>query len=110
MYNLTSVTGQPITELLLDTHLMAEMFTGQIKYWNDPRIKALNGGVLLPHTPIVVVWRTDASGDNYLFSEYLSFERAAIWNAFAKAMQVPAAALMPSSRSRNRAATRSSTT
>jgi phosphate transport system substrate-binding protein len=92
MYNLTDVTGHPITQLLLNAHVMAEMFSGQIKYWDDPQIKALNGGVLLPHTPITVVWRTDASGDNYLFSEYLAFEQGDIWNAFAEAMHYPAGA------------------
>ena len=34
----------------------------------------------------------DASGDNYLFSEYLAFEHGSLWNAFAKAMQYPAGA------------------
>jgi phosphate transport system substrate-binding protein len=68
---------------------MAEIFTGQVKFWDDPQIKALNGGELLPHTPISVVWRSDASGDNYLFSEYLAFEQANIWNPFAEAMQYP---------------------
>ena len=92
MYNLTSITGHPITQILLNAHIMAEIFSGLIKYWDDPQIKALNGGVLLPHTPITVVWRTDASGDNYLFSEYLAFEDGSLWNAFAKAMQYPAGA------------------
>ncbi|MGO8876517.1 MAG: substrate-binding domain-containing protein [Acidimicrobiales bacterium] len=89
MYNLTDITGHPITQLLLNSRLLAEMFSGQIKFWDDPQIKALNGGVLLPHTPIAVVWRTDASGDNYLFSEYLAFEQASIWNPFAKSMLYP---------------------
>ncbi len=92
MYNLTGITGKPITQILLNSHLMALIFSGQIKYWDDPQIKALNSGVLLPHTPIVVVWRTDASGDNYLMSEYLAFEEGAIWNAFARAMLYPAGA------------------
>ncbi len=89
MYNLNGITGHKITQLLLNSHLMAEIFTGQIKYWDDPQIKALNGGALLPHTPIAVVWRSDASGDNYLFSQYLAFEQAGIWNPFAKAMGYP---------------------
>jgi phosphate transport system substrate-binding protein len=89
MYNLTSITGHPITQLLLNSHVTAEIFSGQIKYWDDPQVKALNGGLLLPHTPIAVVWRTDASGDNYLFTEYLSFEQRGIWSAFSKAMQYP---------------------
>ncbi|MGC9961456.1 MAG: substrate-binding domain-containing protein [Acidimicrobiales bacterium] len=92
MYNLAGITGHPISQLLLNSHIMAEIFSGLVKFWDDPQIKALNGGVLLPHTPITVVWRTDASGDNYLFSEYLAFEDGSIWNTFAKAMQYPAGA------------------
>ena len=81
MYNLTGITGKPITQLLLNARVMAEIFSGQIKFWDDPAIKALNSGALLPHTPISVVWRSDASGDNYLFSEYLTFEQPQIWKA-----------------------------
>jgi phosphate transport system substrate-binding protein len=92
MYNLTGITGKPITQLLLNSHVMAEIFTGQVKYWDDPQIKALNGGALLPHTPIAVVWRSDPSGDNYLFSEYLAYLQGSIWNTFAKAMNYPTGA------------------
>jgi phosphate transport system substrate-binding protein len=92
MYNLTGITGKPITQLLLNARVMAEIFSGQIKFWDDPAIKALNSGALLPHTPISVVWRSDASGDNYLFSEYLTFEQPQIWKAFSAAMGYPASA------------------
>jgi len=92
MYNLKGITGQPVKQLLLNSGLMANIFSGQIKYWDDPSIKALNPGALLPHTPIAVVWRSDASGDNYLFTEYLTFEQAGNWNAFSTAMGYPAGA------------------
>jgi phosphate ABC transporter phosphate-binding protein len=92
MYNLTGETGKPITQLLLNSSIMANIFSGQIKYWDDPAIKALNPGALLPKTPISVVWRSDASGDNYLFTEYLTFEQPSIWNAFSTAMGYPAGA------------------
>jgi phosphate transport system substrate-binding protein len=92
MYNLTGITGHPITQLLLTPEIMANIFSGQIKFWDDPSIKALNPSDLLPHTPITVVWRSDASGDNYLFSRYLAFEQPAIWNSFSTAMGYPAGA------------------
>jgi ABC-type phosphate transport system substrate-binding protein len=92
MYNLTGITGKPITQLLLNAQIMANIFSGQIKSWNAPAIEALNPAVLLPATPISVVWRSDASGDNYLFSEYLTFEEPQIWNAFSLAMGYPAGA------------------
>jgi phosphate transport system substrate-binding protein len=52
--------------------VLAKIWMGQIKNWNDPAIKALNPGVNLPSTPIVPIHRTDGSGDTYVFTNYLS--------------------------------------
>ncbi|HUO02679.1 MAG TPA: phosphate ABC transporter substrate-binding protein PstS, partial [Rhizomicrobium sp.] len=52
--------------------VLADIWMGKIKTWNDPAIKALNPGVNLPSTPIVPVHRTDGSGDTYAFTNYLS--------------------------------------
>jgi phosphate transport system substrate-binding protein len=52
--------------------VLANIWLGKIKAWNDPAIKALNPGVNLPSTPIVPVHRTDGSGDTYAFTDYLS--------------------------------------
>jgi phosphate transport system substrate-binding protein len=52
--------------------VLAKIWLGQIKTWNDPAIKALNPGVNLPSTPIVPVHRTDGSGDTFAFTNYLS--------------------------------------
>jgi len=89
MYNLQSITSREITTLRLTSQVMALVFSGQIKYWDAPAIRAINPGVLLPHKPIVVVWREDPSGDNYLFSQYLAFEQPHTWNPFAVAMGYP---------------------
>lgn len=51
--------------------VIADIFLGKIKRWNNPRIKALNPGVKLPDSPIVVVHRSDGSGDTYIFVDYL---------------------------------------
>ena len=72
MYNVANRAGQRVTSLRLDSSVMAQIFTGSITKWNDARIAALNPGALLPDSPIVVVFRTDASGENYLFSDYLN--------------------------------------
>ena len=71
MYNLTDQLGSSITSLKLNSTVMAGMFDGTITKWNDPAIAGLNPGTSLPSTPIIVVYRTDASGDNYIFSDYL---------------------------------------
>ena len=45
---------------------------GKITKWNDPRIAALNPGVKLPATDLLVVHRSDGSGTSYIFTDYLS--------------------------------------
>jgi phosphate transport system substrate-binding protein len=59
-------------KLKLDGPTLAEIYTGKITKWNDPRISALNPGAKLPDTDIVVVHRSDASGTSYIFTDYLS--------------------------------------
>jgi phosphate transport system substrate-binding protein len=66
-YNLT---GNP--ELKFTSDVVADIFLGNIKKWNDPRIASLNPGVNLPNTPITVVHRSDGSGTTAVFSDYLS--------------------------------------
>ncbi len=66
-YNLP---GNPA--LKLDADVIAGIFLGQIKKWNDPKIAALNPGVALPDQEIVVVHRSDGSGTTYIWTDYLS--------------------------------------
>jgi phosphate transport system substrate-binding protein len=58
--------------LRLSGPVIAQMFLGQITSWNDPRIAKLNPGVNLPSTSVHPVYRSDASGDTYAFTDYLS--------------------------------------
>lgn len=66
-YNLP---GNP--QLNLSSELIAKIFLGEIEYWNNERILALNPSIQLPHKKIIPVFRSDASGTSYLFSDYLS--------------------------------------
>jgi phosphate transport system substrate-binding protein len=52
--------------------VLAEIFLGTVKTWDDPQIKELNPGQILPHLDIAVVHRTDGKGSNYILSDYLS--------------------------------------
>jgi phosphate transport system substrate-binding protein len=52
--------------------VLAEIFLGDIKTWDDPRIKKLNAGQTLPHLDIAVVHRGEGKGSNYIFSDFLS--------------------------------------
>lgn len=58
--------------LKLTPDVLADIFLGKVKMWNDTRIAAVNKGVTLPAKPIVVVHRSDGSGTTYIFVDYLS--------------------------------------
>lgn len=59
-------------ELHFSGELLAEIFLGDIKNWNDPQIAKLNSGVSLPDMPIKVFYRPAGKGTNYVFTEFLS--------------------------------------
>jgi phosphate transport system substrate-binding protein len=67
-----NVPGLNPGELTLDGPTLARIYLGEITKWNDPAIAALNKGVKLPGTAIAVVYRSDGSGTNFLFTNYLS--------------------------------------
>ena len=52
--------------------VVADIFLGKIKIWNDKAIAELNPSVKLPADPITVVRRSDGSGTTFLFTDYLS--------------------------------------
>ena len=60
-----------IDSLRLTGPLIAAIYLGVIKKWNDPRLVAENPGVVLPDLEITPVYRSDGSGTTYNFSEYL---------------------------------------
>src|SRR5262245_33207824 len=68
IYNIPNVTG----ELKFTGPLLADIFLGKVKKWNDPAIAKINAGVLLPNTDITVVHRSDGSGTTYIWVDYLS--------------------------------------
>ncbi|HTU22156.1 MAG TPA: phosphate ABC transporter substrate-binding protein PstS [Gemmataceae bacterium] len=70
VYNVKELKGKP--PLKLTGELLADIFLGKIKEWNDPRLKEVNPGVELPATKIAVVHRQDSSGTTQIFTEYLS--------------------------------------
>jgi len=67
-YNLAGVL-QP---LRFAPDVIADIFLGKIKKWNDPRLKTDNAGVNLPDSDITVVHRSDGSGTSAVFTDYLS--------------------------------------
>jgi len=67
-YNLQGV-NQP---LRFSPEVIADIFLGKIKKWNDSKIAADNAGVTLPANDLTVVHRSDGSGTSAVFTDYLS--------------------------------------
>ncbi len=68
VYNVTGV-NEPLN---FSGGVLAGIFLGEIRKWNDPAIAELNPGVKLPPLPITVVHRSDGSGTTYIWTEYLA--------------------------------------
>lgn len=60
-----------VSRLKLNSAVLANIYLGNIKKWNDPAIKRLNPGVSLPGKQITPVFRSDSSGTTYGFANYL---------------------------------------
>ncbi len=67
-----NVPGIGAEKLVLSGPVVADIYLGKIKYWNDPGIAKLNPGLNLPHLYITVVHRSDGSGTTFTFCSYLS--------------------------------------
>jgi phosphate transport system substrate-binding protein len=67
-YNVPGVSEH----LKLNGKVLAAMYEGTVKTWNDPQIAALNPGVNLPAIPVVPLHRSDGAGDTFVLTQYLS--------------------------------------
>ncbi|MFB7332379.1 phosphate ABC transporter substrate-binding protein PstS [Streptomyces adustus] len=81
MYHLT-VNGKRVTNLRLSGDVVTKIFTGVIKSWDDPVIKADNPGVQLPHRTIVPVVRSDGSGSTAQFTMWMANQHKSLWQAY----------------------------
>jgi len=76
-----NLNGVANGQLKLTPDLVAGIYMGTIKTWNDPAITKLNPGVKLPSTTINVVHRSDGSGTTWIFTHYLTDAAGSIWTA-----------------------------
>lgn len=67
-YNLAEVKDT----LKINPEVLAEIYLGKITKWNDAKIAAINKGIQLPSTAIVIAHRSDGSGTTNIFTDYLS--------------------------------------
>ncbi|MEN3358935.1 MAG: phosphate transport system substrate-binding protein [Mycobacteriales bacterium] len=88
MYNL-KINGKRVTNLRLSGLTVARMFTGEIKFWNDPAIAADNPGLRLPARRVVPVVRSDGSGTTAQFTLWMSKLYGAQWNAYCGRAHLP---------------------
>ncbi len=68
LYNLPNVPNN----LKITGPVLADIYLGTIRKWNDPAIQKLNPKVNLPSTDITPVYRSDGSGTTYNLTDYLS--------------------------------------
>ena len=73
-YNLSGVSSLKLTPTLI-----ANIFQGKIKTWNDPAIAAANPGVTLPSTAITIAVRSDSSGTTQNFTLFLETAVPNVW-------------------------------
>ncbi len=67
-----NLSGLRAGRLHLTGPVLAGIFSGQVKKWNDPVVAKLNPGLKLPDMAISIVHRSDGSGTTYNFTHYLS--------------------------------------
>ena len=66
-----NISGMEPGKLRLTGPVLADIYAGKIKTWNDPAIAKVNAGVTLPSANITVVHRSDGSGTTFNFTHYL---------------------------------------
>ncbi|MFJ4845274.1 phosphate ABC transporter substrate-binding protein PstS [Streptomyces sp. NPDC088733] len=83
MYNL-KIAGKRVTNLRLSGDVITKIFTGVIKTWNDPAIKADNPALAnaLPALPVVPVVRSDGSGTTAQFTTWMANQYGSLWDDY----------------------------
>lgn len=69
VFNLPGIQANQMT---LTGPVLADIYRGTIKTWDDPAIAKLNAGLKLPSTAITLVYRSDSSGTTAVFTDYLA--------------------------------------
>lgn len=85
MYNL-KIGGRRVTNLRLSGDVITKIFTGVIKTWNDPAIKADNPALAraLPALPVVPVVRSDGSGTTAQFTTWMAKRYGSLWDDYCR--------------------------
>jgi len=74
VYNLPGISA-----LVVNSDVLAKIFSGVVTRWSDPILTALNPGVALPDTRIMPIYRTDSAGTTDNFQRYLTADAPQSW-------------------------------
>ena len=78
-YNLPGLNQRHVR---LSGPVLAGIYDGSIRNWNDKQIAGMNPGVKLPSHAIIPIHRSDGSGDSFIFTQYLAFSDASWANQY----------------------------
>ena len=67
-----NIEGIKENDLKLDSETVCKIYLGEIKFWDDTKIRSLNPLLKLPHAAVSVVYRADGSGTTAIFTNYLA--------------------------------------
>lgn len=67
-----NIEGIKPGEMKLTGKVLADIYLGKVRKWNEPAIAEINKGLKLPNSDITVVNRSDGSGTTFIFTNYLS--------------------------------------
>ena len=67
-----NIDGVAPGKMVLDANVIAAIYSGKVKKWNDPIVTRLNPGMKLPDQAITPVYRSDSSGTTAVFTGYLA--------------------------------------
>ena len=67
-----NIKGIEPGQMKLSGTVIADIYLGKIKKWDDEAIKRLNPGLALPNADVLPVRRADGSGTTFIWTNYLS--------------------------------------
>ncbi|MEM2206436.1 MAG: phosphate ABC transporter substrate-binding protein PstS [Sulfolobales archaeon] len=81
VYNIPEVPAN--YNLRLTGEVIAKIYRGDIRFWDDEEIKKLNTEIAdrLPHKEIVAVYRSDSSGTTEVFTTFLYKSAPNVWDS-----------------------------
>ena len=68
-----NLPGMGDAALKLNGPTLAAIYSGTVREWDAPAIRALNPGLALAHRGIIPIHRADASGNTFIFTLFLDF-------------------------------------